>query len=118
MASHSRGSHEPFRGSESSRMSGQSKPAEQGAAGVASAVKDKAGDLASSVAESAQEAWDTTRQGVQSAASTVASGAEDAFESVTAFMRRYPGATFFAGFAMGCLVAMAYENRYYVRSYR
>jgi hypothetical protein len=118
MAGQSRGSHEPFRGSESSRMPGQSRTAEQGVAGVASTVKDKAGDLASNVAETAQEAWDSTRQGVQNAASAVASSAEDAFDSVTDFMRRYPGATFVAGFALGCLVAMAYENRYYLRSYR
>ncbi len=118
MAGHSRGHHEPFRGTESSRMSGQSRTAEHSAAGVASAVKDKAEDVASTVAETAQEAWDTTRQSVQNAASAVASSAEDAFESAANFMRRYPGATFFAGFALGCLVAMAYENRYYLRGPR
>jgi len=98
---------------ESGRISGQGQPTETG---VAATVKEKAQDFASTVTEKAEEARDNTRRGVQEAAATVASGAETVLENVTGFMRRYPLATFCAGFGLGCLLTMAFENRYYLRS--
>jgi hypothetical protein len=94
----------PGRGpGETSRL-GPGREAEAG--GTLGAIQEKAQEMASSVAERAQGAWDSTRQ----TASSVAETAGDAWDEVIGFMRRYPAATFFAGMAVGCLLATAWRR--------
>jgi ElaB/YqjD/DUF883 family membrane-anchored ribosome-binding protein len=115
MAGQGRENPESQRGSQTSRIAGHATPPAPAQGGLAASAKETAQQFASNVAERAEDAWDTTRQSVQDYASTVASGAENAWDSATTFMRRYPVATFCAGFGLGCLLAMALENRYYIR---
>jgi hypothetical protein len=92
-------------GQQGSQQSGQGQ--QGGAAGVLEGVKGRAGEMASNLGESAQQAWDSARQGVQQAAGRLGVDA-DTFNDVRGFMRRYPIATFAAGFGLGVLVTMMF----------
>jgi hypothetical protein len=80
------------------------------AGGLMENVKDKAQELASQVADRAEEAWDSTRQHAQQWAGAAAHGAEEAWMSASDFFRRYPVPMFFAGMALGFLVARCLDN--------
>jgi ElaB/YqjD/DUF883 family membrane-anchored ribosome-binding protein len=89
---------------------GQGKEGQGGVAGVLETVRDQAQEVASNVGESAQQAWDSTRQNVQQVAGRVTDTAEDALGHLRTSMGRYPFATFFVGFGLGVLVALAVER--------
>jgi len=90
-------------GSQQSGQGGGSQGQQGGASGVLENVKGRAGEMASNLGESAQQAWDSARQGVQQVAGRLGVDA-DTFSDVTGYMRRYPIATFAAGFGLAALV--------------